>query len=62
MAAAGYVNFTLDLMNLLDISWTAASQKINGKASFKQSEICILTLKLGLSGDDIKEIFTCEVE
>lgn len=62
MAALGYSNFTLDLMKLLDISWTSASQKINGKSEFKQSEIAILTLKLGLSGEEVKEIFASEVE
>lgn len=57
MAALGYTNFTSDLMNLLDISWTTASQKINNKSSFTQKEIAILTMKLGLTAEDIKEIF-----
>lgn len=58
MAALGYTDFTLDLMKLLDISWTAASQKINGKSAFKQAEIAILTDKLNLTGEDVKQIFT----
>lgn len=58
MAALGYTDFTSDLMKLLDISWTAASQKVNGKAEFKQSEIAILTDKLNLTGEDVKQIFT----
>ena len=58
MAAIGYTNFTTDLTKLLGIGWTAASQKLNGKTDFKQSEISILTLKLGLTGEDVKQIFT----
>ena len=57
MAALGYVNFTSDLMTLLNISWTAASMKINNKSSFTQKEITILAMKLGLTANDIKEIF-----
>lgn len=58
MAAIGYTDFTTDLTKLLGVSWTAASQKLNGKTDFKQSEISILTLKLGLTGEDVKQIFT----
>lgn len=57
MAAAGYTTFTQDLVILLAISWTAASQKLNGKANFTQKEITILTDKLMLNGDEVKEIF-----
>lgn len=62
MAAKGYTNFTSDLMILLDISWTAASQKMNDKSTFTQKEIIILTEKLNLSGDDVKQIFINGVE
>lgn len=62
MAAIGYTDFTSDLMKILSLSWTAASQRLNNKAEFKQSEICILTTKLGLSGKEIKEIFASESE
>lgn len=62
MAAVGYTDFTGDLMNMLALSWTSASQRLNNKAEFKQSEICILTTKLGLTGQDIKEIFASESE
>lgn len=58
MAASGYTDFTSDLMKILDISWTAASQKVNGKIAFKQSEIAILTDVLNLTGEDVKQIFT----
>lgn len=57
MAAAGYTTFTHDMTILLEISWTAASQKLNGKANFSQKEISTLTDKLGLTGDEVKEIF-----
>lgn len=57
MAAQGYSNFTTDLMTLLNISWTSASQKMNDKSNFSQSEIKILTSKLHLTGDDVKQIF-----
>ena len=57
MAAAGYATFTRDLMILLGISWTAASQKLNSKANFSQKDISILTDKLKLTGDEVKEIF-----
>ena len=62
MAALGYSEFTSDLMKLLGISWTAASQRLNNKASFKQSEITLLTCKLGLNGDDVKMIFANEID
>lgn len=58
MAAAGYTNFTSDLMKILNISWTAASQKINNRSNFTQREITLLTTILNLTGDDVKEIFT----
>lgn len=57
MAAAGYTTFTQDLMMLLEVSWTTASQKLNHKANFSQKEISVLTDKLGLTGDEVKEIF-----
>lgn len=57
MAAAGYTTFTQDLMILLGVSWTTASQKLNSKANFSQKDISILIDRLGLTGDDVKEIF-----
>lgn len=57
MAAAGYTTFTQDLMILLGVSWTTASQKLNSKANFSQKDINILIDKLGLTGDEVKEIF-----
>lgn len=57
MAAAGYTTFTQDLMILLGVSWTTASQKLNSKANFSQKDISILIDKLGLTGDEVKEIF-----
>lgn len=57
MAAAGYTTFTQDLMIMLGVSWTTASQKLNHKGNFSQKEITILIDRLGLTGDEVKEIF-----
>lgn len=57
MAALGYTRFTQDLMLLLSISWTSASQKLNGKTGFTQKEIAVLVDKLMLTGDEVLEIF-----
>lgn len=57
MILSGYTTFTTDLMNLLDISWTSASSKMNGKVDFTQKEISILTEKLNLNNDDLRLIF-----
>lgn len=57
MALIGVSNFTTWLSETLEISMSSASAKINGEAPFKQSEIVILTVKLGLTGDEVKEIF-----
>ena len=62
MAAAGYTTFTQDLMILLEVSWTTASQKLNHKANFSQRDISALVDKLGLTGDDVKEIFMMKDE
>lgn len=57
MALAGFTDFISDLMTLLDISRASASNKLSGKSDFTQKEIGILTIKLDLTGDDIKTIF-----
>ena len=57
MAAFGDTNFVKCLAELLDISRTTASKKLNGEKDFTSSEITILTFKYGLSSDDIKNIF-----
>lgn len=45
------------LAELLEISRTTASGKLNGKIPFNQRDIVLFTKKYGLSGEDIKEIF-----
>ena len=57
MAAIGDTDFVKCLSETLGISRTTASQKLNGKKDFSQSEITTLTLKYGFSANDIKEIF-----
>ena len=57
LEASGRSDFTNFLAELLGVSLTTAGKKLNGNAPFKQSEIVTLTLKLGLSGDDVKNIF-----
>ena len=58
----GYSDFTTAISGMLGISYGAASAKLNNKSEFKQSEISILTVKLGLNGDELKEIFVDGVE
>lgn len=57
MALFGDTNFVGCLAEILHISRTTASKKLNGNLSFTQPEITILTKKYGLSGDEIKNIF-----
>lgn len=45
------------LMELLNISRTTASSKLNGKTLFDQNEISRITEKYGLSDEDIRKIF-----
>lgn len=49
-----FVNY---LSEILNISITASSNKMNGISSFKQNEITILTNHFSLTGDEIKIIF-----
>lgn len=57
MAQFGDTNFVKSLANILDISRTTASKKLNGQADFSSSEILILAKRYNLSADDIKNIF-----
>lgn len=54
---AGYDNFAKALSDMLNISRQTASKKLNGEVSFSQDELCLLTLKLGLTGEELKENF-----
>ena len=53
----GRDDFTNYLAELLYITPAAASNKLNGKSKFDQEEITILTMRLGLSAEEIKQIF-----
>lgn len=57
LIALGYEDFTTAISEMLNISYSAASAKLNNKRGFKQSEITTLAVKLGLNGDELKEIF-----
>ena len=57
MALVGVKDFTTWMSETLGISVSSASAKLNNKAAFKQEEIAMLTVKLGLSGEEVKEIF-----
>lgn len=62
LAANGYMNFTAAIAEILNISYGAASAKLNNKNEFTQSEIAILAKKLDLSDKDIRKIFVDGVE
>lgn len=61
MILAGYDRPTSDLSKILSISYPSASLRLNDKRDFTQREIAILALKLGLTGDEVKQIFLQEV-
>lgn len=58
MASFGDYDFIKCLSDLLNISRQTASEKLNGKSPFKQVEITLLTKHYGLSGEEVKNIFT----
>ena len=53
--SSGYTQ--LDLSKKLGIARTSLSNKLNGKAQFKQSEIIMLCEILGISKNDISRYF-----
>lgn len=57
MIAIGDENFVAVLADVLSCSRSTASKKLNGKASFSQNEIVILSNRYKMSGDEIKKIF-----
>jgi hypothetical protein len=57
MTLFGDMNFVQCLADLLNISRSTASKKLNGLSPFTDVEITVLTKRYGLSGEDIKEIF-----
>lgn len=55
---AGYCNsFVNAISDLLNISRTTASKKLNGKTDFTQSELSVLSVKLDISASEVKENF-----
>lgn len=57
MVANGDEHFTNVLSDVLHISRTTASRKLNGSLDFTQSEINQLKVRYNLSADDIDTIF-----
>lgn len=57
MIAAGDEHFTTVLADVLNLSRTTASKKLNGVIDFTQSEILILKNKYHLSPEEVNEIF-----
>ena len=57
MTLLGDTNFVGCIADVLNISRSTASKKLNGLSPFTDTEITLLTKKYGLSGEDLKEIF-----
>ena len=60
MIDAGRDDFVNYLGEILGISKQAASAKLNGNGRFNENEICILTVKLGFTGEELKNAVTKE--
>lgn len=60
MVDAGRDDFVNYLSEILGISKQAASTKLNGCGRFNENEITILTIKLGFTGDELKNAITKE--
>lgn len=48
------------LSEILGCSRTTASSKMNGNSKFTEDEICTLTLKLGITAEELKNAITKE--
>lgn len=46
------------LAEILGCSRTTASNKMNGNTKFTENEICVLTVKLGITADELKNAIT----
>lgn len=51
-------DFVAFLSELLECSRTTASSKLNGESQFSEKELAILTNKLGISADELKDAIT----
>ena len=60
MIDAGRDDFVKYLAEILDISKQAASAKLNGSGRFNENEISTLTVKLGFTGEELKNAVTKE--
>jgi hypothetical protein len=60
MIDAGRDDFVNYLAEILDISKAAASAKLNGISRFNENDISLLTLKLGFTGEELKNAVTKE--
>ena len=57
MVEQGDEDFVGKLAELLGISRNTASSRLNGKTPFDQREIFLISVKYGLSDEDIRKIF-----
>lgn len=57
MVEHGDVDCVAKLADLLGISRTTASNKLNGKTPFNQTEIALIAEEYHLSDEDIRKIF-----
>lgn len=53
-------DFVTYLSELLDCSRQTASSKLSGNSKFTEEEISILTLKLGITAEELKNAITKE--
>ena len=60
MVDAGRDDFVNCLAEILDISKQAASAKLNGSGKFNEDEIGIITTKLGITAEELKNAVTKE--
>ena len=60
MIDAGRDDFVNYLSEILSISKQAASAKLNGNTRFNEKELATLTIKLGFTGEELKNAVTKE--
>lgn len=60
MIDAGRDDFVNCLSEILGISKQAASAKLNGSTKFNEKDISVLTIKLGFTGEELKNAVSKE--
>lgn len=60
MVDAGRDDFVNYLAEILNCSKQAASGKLNGNTKFSEEDISILTLKLGITAEELKKAIVKE--